>query len=84
MSASDARIEFAEVLNRAAYGKERVVFTRRGKRLAAIVPVEDLELLEELENRADVAAAERELRRMKKAGEKPIPWAKLKKSLGLK
>jgi prevent-host-death family protein len=42
---TEAREMFSELVNRVAYGKERVVLTRRGKRLVAIVPAEDLETL---------------------------------------
>ena len=63
ITASDARDEFSEVLNRVSYGHERVVVQRRGKDLAAMVPMEDLRLLERLvedaEDRIDVAEAER-------------------------
>lgn len=38
-STVQARDQFSEVLNRAAFGKERVVLTRRGKPLVAIVPI---------------------------------------------
>ena len=58
-----ARNEFSTVLNRAAFGKERVILERRGKAIAAIVPMEDVKLLRALEDRADLAdaiAAERE------------------------
>lgn len=58
-----ARNEFSTVLNRAAFGKERVILARRGKAIAAIVPMEDVKLLRALEDRADLAdaiAAERE------------------------
>jgi len=61
-----------------AYGKDRVVLERRGKPLAALVPVEDLELLEELEDRLDLEAAKKAL---KAPGR--VPWEKLKKELGL-
>jgi len=37
-------------LNRAAYGRERIVVASRGKPKAAVVSVEDLKLLEELED----------------------------------
>jgi len=57
ISAAEARNNFAEVINRASFGKERFVLTQRGKKLVAIIPVEDLELLEELEDRMDVEAA---------------------------
>ena len=63
MAASAAREEFAEVLNRVAYGKERIVLHRHGKPLVAIIPVEDLQLLEHLieeeEDRIDVEEAQR-------------------------
>jgi len=58
-----ARNEFSTVLNRAAFGKERVILARRGKAIAAIVPMDDVMLLRALEDRADLAdaiAAERE------------------------
>jgi hypothetical protein len=37
-------------INRAAFQKERVRITRGGKDIAAVIPIEDLELLEELED----------------------------------
>ncbi|HEX9883311.1 MAG TPA: type II toxin-antitoxin system Phd/YefM family antitoxin, partial [Desulfobaccales bacterium] len=57
VSTVEARERFSDILNRAAFGKERVVLTRRGKELAAVVPIEDMRLLEELENYMDVEAA---------------------------
>lgn len=50
MSTVEARDQFGELINRAAFGKERVILTRRGKALVAVVPVEDMRLLEELES----------------------------------
>jgi prevent-host-death family protein len=55
--ATEARAQFSELLNRAAYAKERVAVTRQGKRIAALVPVEDLALLEALDKRPDLKAA---------------------------
>jgi prevent-host-death family protein len=52
-----ARNNLAEILNRVAYGGERVVLQRRQKGLVAVVPMEDLELLEALEDQADLKAA---------------------------
>jgi len=57
MTTVEAREHFSDMLNRTAYGKERIVVTRRGRELAAILPVEDLRLLEELEDRSDVREA---------------------------
>ena len=76
-----ARESFSEVINRSAYGKERIVLTRRGKEVAAVVPVEDLKLLEELENRLDLEAIEQAL--ADPENKKSIPWDQVKKELGL-
>ena len=48
LNVSKAREEFPELVNRAAYGKERTIVSRRGKDLAAVIPIEDLHLLERL------------------------------------
>jgi len=45
---TEARKEFADLVNRVAYTGERVALTRRGKIMAALVSAEDLELLESL------------------------------------
>ena len=78
MAASKVREEFADTLNRVAFGKERIVLHRRGKKLAAIVPVEDLVFLEEVEDRMDLEAARKAL---KERG--AVPWKKVKAKLGL-
>lgn len=46
VSTIDARKDISTVINRAAFGKERIVITRREKPLVAVVPLEDLALLE--------------------------------------
>jgi prevent-host-death family protein len=69
------------VINRAAFGKERVVLTRRGKEVAAVVPIEDVKLLEELEDRIDLEEARAALAETKSKG--TIPWEKIKADLGL-
>lgn len=43
---TQARAEFADLVNRVAYGGERVVVTRHGKPIAALVPPSDLDRLE--------------------------------------
>jgi prevent-host-death family protein len=82
ISTVEARDQFAEVVNRAAYGKERIVLTRRGKELAAVVPIEDLASLEKLEDRLDLEAARRAWAEQGK--KPPASWKKAKKRLGLK
>jgi prevent-host-death family protein len=46
---TQARAEFADLVNRVVYGGERVVVTRHGKPLAALVSADDLERLEQLD-----------------------------------
>ncbi len=77
MTTVEAREHFSDMLNRTAYGKERIVVTRRGRQVAAILPVEDLRLLEELEDRSDVREA---LKALEESGE--ISMEDLKKELG--
>jgi prevent-host-death family protein len=77
LTASTARQNFSDIVNRAAYGGERIVVHRRKKPVAAVVPIEDLELLERIEDRIDLAEARKRLK------EPTIPWEKIKKDLGL-
>lgn len=80
VSIAKVRNNLADALNRAAYGGERVILERRGKPVAALVSMDDLELLEQLENEADLKA----VRKARKEGGKPIPLAKVKARLRMK
>ncbi|MFF5342515.1 type II toxin-antitoxin system Phd/YefM family antitoxin [Streptomyces althioticus] len=46
---TQARAELADLINRVVYGGERVVVTRHGKPLVALVSADDLRRLEEAE-----------------------------------
>jgi prevent-host-death family protein len=85
LSVSKAQEEFPEVVNRAAYGKERTIVSRRGKDLAAVIPIEDLHLLERLAqeemDRQDLADAKAALKEAEEKG--TIPLKEAKKQLGL-
>lgn len=78
IAATKARKEFSETLNRVAYGQERIILERRGKGIAAVISIEDLELLEALEEQADVEMARKRL-----AEEDSIPYEEARKELGL-
>ena len=80
-NSGEARRNFSELLSKAAYAKKRTVLTRRGKKVAAIVPIEDLEIIEALEDSIDYEEAKKALKDVKKHG--TIPWGKLKSELGL-
>lgn len=80
-TSKEAREEFSTVLNHVAFGGERVVVTRQGKNLVAVVPIRDLELIEKLYDRIDVEEALESLAESKKKG--VISWKKLKADLEL-
>ena len=81
ISVSDARDDFSEVINQVNYNGESIVLHRRGKALAALIPVADLEMLEAIEDSIDVEQAQKAIKEASKKG--TIPWTKLKKELGL-
>jgi prevent-host-death family protein len=49
---TQARAELADLINRVVYGGERVVVTRHGKPLVALVSADDLERLDALDEPA--------------------------------
>jgi len=49
VSMTQAKNELADVVNRVAYGRERIILLSRGKPRAAIVSFEDLQVLEGLQ-----------------------------------
>ncbi|MFJ6866499.1 type II toxin-antitoxin system Phd/YefM family antitoxin [Streptomyces termitum] len=55
---TQARAELADLINRVVYGDERVVVTRHGKPLVALVSAADLERLEKMEAAAAEVADE--------------------------
>jgi prevent-host-death family protein len=61
---TQARAELAELINRVVYGGERVVVTRHGKPLIALVSAADLQRLEDEE----AAAQERVIRSVSSIG----------------
>src|SRR5260370_32981234 len=78
MAVIDARKDRADILNRAAYGKERVVLTRRGKDVAAIVPIDDLNMLEAIEDHMDVKESEKILERVRAGSEQLLSLEEVK------
>jgi prevent-host-death family protein len=83
ISASQARIQFASLLERAGRRKQRVVLTRRGRQLAAVVPIEDLRLIERLTEEEEDRIDREEVRKAKAEPGKNGNWEELKKELGL-
>ena len=81
VTSEEVRDGLGELINRIKYRHERMRVTRRGKPVAALVPVEDLEFLEQIleaiEDERDLPTIRERLRRFEEAGE-GIPWKKIK------
>jgi prevent-host-death family protein len=78
ISTVEARKKFKKVINRVANDKRRLIITRYGEAIVAIIPIEDARLLRSLEDKVDLDAARKALRR-----KKTISWDSLKTELGL-
>ena len=72
---------FADAINRAAFGNERVLLRRRGRAVAAVIPIDDLRLLEALEDRVDLVDARAALAQANKKG--ALSFDAILKDLGL-
>lgn len=81
ITAAKARENFAEVINQVAYGKERMVLTRRGRELVAVVPIEDLKALQALEDQIDLEEGKARLADIKEGREQTVPWEDVQKKL---
>jgi len=79
ISTADARKNFADIVNKVAYGKESIVLTRRGQEIAALVSIDELELLQQIEDYIDIEDAKKALQ---DPGEN-IPADEVWKQLGL-
>ena len=79
LTTTKARKDFSSVVDAAYARSERVVLTRNGKSVAAVVPIADLEALEALEDRMDIEAATKALSEPGPS----IPWEEVKARLGI-
>lgn len=61
ITTADARKNFADLVNKVAYGKEPVVLTRRGQEIAALISIEELQLLRKIEDHIDIKDAKKAL-----------------------
>lgn len=79
---SDARGRLAAIIDDARRGP--VYLTRRDRPVAAIVDHEQLaQLLDDAEELADIRAVDEAWGETRRLGETPVPWADVKRDLGL-
>ncbi len=57
VSTNELRDSLSQTINRAAFGREPVLVTRRGRKIAAIISVVDLAFLEEMKEKLPVNQA---------------------------
>lgn len=76
----EAKEQFADLINRVAHSKDRVILTRRGKEIAAIIPIEDLALLQESQDSHDLKEAIDALKEARNVG--TISLQALKEDVG--
>jgi len=76
----DAKEEFSELINRVAHQNERIVLTRRGKDVAALVPLEDLQMLLSIQDKSDLDDAVRSLKETRDLG--TVSLDRLKEEIG--
>jgi prevent-host-death family protein len=82
ISIADLRARLGDLVARVSYKHDRVVVTKHGKPVAALISVEDLEFFEKLEDRMDVEAAKRADAEARKKG--TIPLDDALRQLGLR
>lgn len=59
VSVSKARQNLADILGEVRFGHKRIKLTSNGKNIGAIIPLEDLELLETIEDKIDIELADK-------------------------
>jgi prevent-host-death family protein len=78
LTTSTLRRDLAETIDRVSRNGTRLVVTRNRQEVAALVSIDDLELLRAIEDRIDIEAAREAL-----ADPERIPWKQVKRRLGL-
>ena len=56
-----ARKNFADIVNKVVYGNESIVLTRRGQEVAALISIDELKLLQQIEDYIDIEDARKAL-----------------------
>lgn len=84
LAAYKVRAKFSNTLARVASKRERIVLQSRGKDVAVLVPMEDLALLEEIEDRLDVEDFRDAKEEWEREGRQTTPLDEVVKELGIK
>lgn len=68
ISTADAKEEFSELVHRVSHNKERIILTRRDKEIAVLVPIEDLQWLQQSADKRDLDEAVEALQEARSLG----------------
>lgn len=77
ISATSARRAWSRMISRVLHAGERIAICRNGRVVAALVPYEELELLQALVDEADIEEARAAIR--SERGKPPAAWAEIKR-----
>ena len=84
-SVSQTREHLSEILNQVYYKGEKIIVQKHGKQVAAVISINDFELLERilerLEEQIDIEEIDSALLEADEQG--TIPWGDIKKELNL-
>jgi prevent-host-death family protein len=81
LSVGEAREQFADLISKAAFGKERFIITKHGRERVAVIPIEDLRALERYEEEVLLSKTREALEDAKEHGTISIPALKEKYGL---
>ncbi len=84
LAAQNVQENFSDTLDRVVDKRERIILHRQGKNVAALVPVEDLALLEELEDQRDLEDFRAAKEEWEREGQQTTPLDEVVKELGIK
>ena len=76
---TSARVRFFDLFDGVVRRGDRVIIERRGKDKAALIPLQDLEKLQALEDAEDIAVADAAMAE----SDQRIPYEEVRKELGL-
>ena len=81
---SEARRQLSWIVERARSDHEPIYLERHGRRIAAVIDADDLDVLLAMsEDMGDIRAAQEAREEMSATGAEPIPWEQVKADLGL-
>jgi prevent-host-death family protein len=84
LAAQKVQENFSDTLDRVVNKGERIILHRQGKNVAALIPVEDLAWLEELEDRLDLEDFRAAKEEWEREGRQTTPLDEVVKELGIK